>query len=129
HHGPARGLSQAEREGMAITAMQLEGLLAMATGDEKRGVERLRAAVAAEDVMPYEYGPPFPIVLSRELLGQALLAMGQPKEAQAAFALALERAPRRKRALEGLASAAAAAGDAATAAAARAELTAMLGAG
>jgi tetratricopeptide (TPR) repeat protein len=106
HHGPAQGtLSPAEREGIAVTRIQLEGVVALGKGDRDRGLKLLQEAATAEDVMPYEYGPPFPVKPSRELLGEALLQAGRPAEAAEQFKLALKRNPGRALALRGLTSA------------------------
>jgi predicted Zn-dependent protease len=74
--------------------------------------------------MPYEFGPPVPVKPSRELLGEMLLTLDRPAEAQKAFAAALRRAPGRALSLDGLARAAEKNGDAAAAADARATLKA-----
>ena len=65
----------------------------------------LQQAANAEDVMPYEFGPPFPVKPARELLGEALLAAGRHAEAAEAFRAALKRAPGRRLSLRGLADA------------------------
>jgi hypothetical protein len=52
--------------------------------------------------MPYEYGPPFPVKPSRELLGEALLEAGRSAEAAEQFRLALKRNPGRALAVRGL---------------------------
>jgi tetratricopeptide (TPR) repeat protein len=101
HHGPAT-VSPAEREGIAVTATQLRGLIALARGDRDAGLALLHDAAKAEDVMPYEYGPPFPVKPARELLGEALLEAGRTAEAAAQFTLALKRNPGRAAALRGL---------------------------
>lgn len=105
HHGAARALSPAEREGIAVTTTQLRGLVALARGDRDAGIALLREAAKAEDVMPYEYGPPFPVKPARELLGEALLEAGRTAEAATQFTLALKRNPGRAAALRGLAAA------------------------
>lgn len=105
HHGAARALSPAEREGIAVTTTQLRGLVALARGDRDAGVALLQEAAKAEDVMPYEYGPPFPVKPARELLGEALLEAGRTAEAATQFTLALKRNPGRAAALRGLAAA------------------------
>jgi tetratricopeptide (TPR) repeat protein len=102
HHGPARTVSSAEREGIAVTTIQLRGLVALARGDRGAGIALLHDAARAEDVMPYEYGPPFPVKPARELLGEALLEAGRTAEAAAQFTLALKRNPARAAALRGL---------------------------
>ena len=105
HHGPSRTLTSAEREGIAVTATQLRGLVALARGAREDGLALLRKAATAEDVMPYEYGPPFPVKPARELLAETLLEAGRPAEAAAEFKLALKRNPGRAAALRGLAAA------------------------
>lgn len=105
HHGPARTLSPAEREGIAVTITQLHGLIALARGNRDAGIALLHDAAKAEDVMPYEYGPPFPVKPARELLGEALLEAGRTAEAAAQFTLALKRNPGRAAARRGLAAA------------------------
>jgi len=57
------------------------------------------------------FGPPLTVKPPHELLGDMLLAAGQPADAVSAFQKALERAPNRAMALVGLARAARAAGD------------------
>jgi len=104
HHGPAQ-LSAADRDGVAITTTQLSGIIALAKGDAERGMRLLQQAANAEDVMPYEFGPPFPVKPARELLGEALLAAGRHAEAAEAFRAALKRAPGRRLSLRGLADA------------------------
>jgi tetratricopeptide (TPR) repeat protein len=101
HHGAQSTLSPADREGIAITATQLRGVVAIAKGDVEGGLGLLRQAAKAEDVMPYEYGPPFPVKPSRELLGEALLDAGRRSEAAAEFAAALRRFPGRALARRG----------------------------
>ena len=102
HHGGATTLSPAEREGIAVTRQQLRAVVALAKGDRDGGLDLLRQAADAEDVMPYDYGPPFPVKPSRELLGEALLAAGRPAEAAEAFRAALKRTPGRRLSLRGL---------------------------
>ena len=64
-----------------------------------------------EDTLPFEFGPPFIDKPAYELLGELLLASGQPKEARTAFEKALGRTPERTAALVGLMKAAAQMGD------------------
>src|SRR5690606_27087197 len=88
------------------------------------GVALLREAAAAEEAMPFEFGPPAVVKPAPELLGEVLLELGRPAEARDAFARSLARAPGRALSLLGLARAAAAAGDHDTAARAYAQLRA-----
>jgi len=55
--------------------------------------------------MEFEYGPPWSAKPFDELLGELLLADGQPAEAALAFERALVTYPNRRRCVEGLAAA------------------------
>jgi tetratricopeptide (TPR) repeat protein len=123
---PASGMpmSAADRAAIDIMTQQLTALVRCLRGDETEALALMTKAAEAEDVMPYEFGPPVPIKPSRELLGEMLLSMDKPAEAQKAFAAALRRAPGRALSLDGLAIAAEKNGDAAAAADARAALKA-----
>ena len=98
-----------------ILERELRSALRLADGAGEEAVALLREATALEDGMPFEFGPPVVVKPSHELLGETLLALDRPAEAQRAFSRALELAPRRALALRGLARAAAAAGDTAAA--------------
>jgi tetratricopeptide (TPR) repeat protein len=123
---PASGMpmSAADRAAIDIMTQQLTALVRCLRGDETEALAILTKAAEAEDVMPYEFGPPVPVKPSRELLGEMLLTMDKPAEAQKAFAAALRRAPGRALSLDGLARAAEKNGDAAAAADAKATLKA-----
>lgn len=105
-----------------ILERELRSALRLADGAGEEAVALLREATALEDGMPFEFGPPVVVKPSHELLGETLLALGRPAEAQRAFGRALELAPNRALALRGLALAAAAAGDTAAAERARGQL-------
>ena len=66
------------------------------------GVSLLEKAVAAEDALPLEFGPPEIVEPTYETLGKALLELGRRDEAKAAFQRATERTPLRKPATDGL---------------------------
>jgi tetratricopeptide (TPR) repeat protein len=134
----AEGETGRSAGGAAISADQLEAL-ALLAGDDGGGgsgdgggagaaaeeaLSILRAAAAAEDALSLDIGPPHPVKPSYELLGETLIRLGRPAEAQAAFERALDLAPGRRLSLQGLAEAAAAAGDAETAAEAQGRLNA-----
>jgi tetratricopeptide (TPR) repeat protein len=104
HHGIS-AVSEADRQGVAVTARQLAGVVALTRGDQDRGLGLLQQAVEAEGKMPYDYGPPFPAKPANELLGEALLAAGRHAEAAEAFRAALKRAPGRRLSVRGLAEA------------------------
>ena len=79
-----------------VLRLELVGLIGEA-------VDTLRRAAALEDSMPYTFGPPFVNAPAHELLARALVAAGQPAEAQREYGRALARAPGRAPALRGLA--------------------------
>jgi len=95
----------------AILATQLRARLLWAQGGRDSALVLLRQTGGREDTLPAEFGPPDIVKPTHELIGELLLALDQPKEAQREFARALELAPGRSLALLGLARAAQAAGD------------------
>jgi tetratricopeptide (TPR) repeat protein len=105
-----------------ILGDELRGVLQQSNGDTPGAVASLRRAGALEDAMPFEFGPPVTVKPSHELLGELLLQLGRPREAEVEFTRALGLAPKRARSLIGLARAATAAGDSSTAARATADL-------
>ena len=78
-----------------LHAEELRGLVAMAAGKTDEGLGLLRAAAAAEDGSPFEYGPPAVVKPTFELLGEELKKLGRADEARAAFTRAAERTPGR----------------------------------
>jgi tetratricopeptide (TPR) repeat protein len=105
-----------------ILGDELRGALQQSSGDTTGAVTSLRRAAALEDAMPFEFGPPVTVKPSHELLGEVLLQVGRPREAQVEFTRALRLAPKRARSLIGLARAATAAADPSAAARASADL-------
>lgn len=97
---------------IAILLKELSGLLMLEDrADSAEVLRSLREAVALEDALRYEFGPPGVVKPAHELMGEVLLELGRPREAVAAFERALERTPKRARSLMGLARAAETAGD------------------
>ena len=88
-----------------LEAMQqmLEGAIGHAGGDIEGGLAKIRAAAAALDAMPFDFGPPATIKPVHELAGDLLLASGRAEEAAREYALALKWAPRRALSETGLA--------------------------
>ena len=113
-------LSRAE-----VLRLELVGLIAAGRGDRAAALDTLRRATAVEDGMAYAFGPPYVNEPAHELLGEELLAAGQPARAQHEFELALTRTPGRTSVLLGLARAARATGDSAAATGALAKLAAI----
>jgi len=79
----------------------LAARLATARGDRKAAITSWRKAVAIQDILSYGE-PPDWYYPTRESLGAALLAEGQPAEAEAVFRVDLEKNPRNGRSLFGL---------------------------
>jgi len=84
-----------------LAAETLAARIAAAHGDRKGAIENWRAAVAAQENMHYDEPPDwyYPV---RESLGAALLADGQPAEAEQVFREDLQKNPRNPRSLYGL---------------------------
>jgi hypothetical protein len=85
-----------------LAVAQGEADVALARGDNNRGLELLRAAAKAEAALPVPFGPPVLAYPSSELLGDELLKAGRKVEAAAAYRAALAAAPNRRRSVEGL---------------------------
>ena len=102
HHGMS-AVSATEREGVAVTALQLSGVIALARGETEGGLALLRQAADNESRMQFDSGPPLPAKPAYQLLGEALAAAGHPVEAADAFRAALKRTPGRRLSLRGLA--------------------------
>jgi tetratricopeptide (TPR) repeat protein len=100
HHGH---IYAGDVQAAAIMENQLVALVLMADGKSKEAIELMKQAVAAEDKMPYEFGPPMPPKPAHEQLGEILLSLGRPDLARVQFELALLRAPKRALSLLGLA--------------------------
>jgi pentatricopeptide repeat protein len=96
---------------MEIMQRELKGMMLVKAGRNEEGVALLRQAAAQEDTVPYDFGPPETIKPPKELLGEILLAVGNPAEAKVAFEQSLARTPRRPASLIGLATAATKTGD------------------
>ena len=103
-----------------IGSRVLSARIALAAGDSTSAIAALREAVELQDALPYTEPPPwyFP---TREALGRALLAAGEPAQAEAVFREQLEHTPRNGWSLHGLAESLRAQGRDRDAAAAQAE--------
>lgn len=100
---------------LAILEDNLGGLLAIEQGKLDSGAETIRRASRRYEKLPFDFGPPVPIKLPHELLGEQLLKQGQAANARVAFETALKSAPRRTQSLLGRARAESASGDTAAA--------------
>jgi tetratricopeptide (TPR) repeat protein len=107
---------------LPILEKELRALLRLTDSAPDDALALLREAAALEDALPVDFGPPEVVKPSHELLGEVLLGLRRPADAQAEFLRALALAPRRSLSLLGLARSARAAGDQETAAQASADL-------
>jgi hypothetical protein len=98
-----------------ILAKQLAARIEWAAGRREAAVALVRTAIGIGDTLAVEFGPPDVVKPSHELLGEMLLELKRPAEAQVAFQRSLELAPGRSLSLLGLSRAARAAGDLAVA--------------
>jgi tetratricopeptide (TPR) repeat protein len=105
-----------------ILEKELRAVLRLADSAPDEALALLRKATELEDALPVDFGPPEVVKPSHELLGEVLLGLRRPADAQAEFVRALALAPRRSLSLLGLVRSARAAGDQETAAQASSEL-------
>jgi tetratricopeptide (TPR) repeat protein len=99
------GLGNSSAHGVLKIADELlTGEIAMARGDKKTGIEALRRAAAAEDIVNYNEPPDWHLPV-REWLGRALLRTADYAGAEAAYREEIAKNPRNGRALFGLAEA------------------------
>ncbi|MDI1242711.1 MAG: hypothetical protein PSX80_12415 [bacterium] len=89
---------------LKVATELLAGEIAMAKGDNKAGLDALRRAVAAEDLVNYNEPPDWHLP-TREWLGRALMRAGEYAEAEAVFRKEIEKNSKNGRALFGLAAA------------------------
>jgi tetratricopeptide (TPR) repeat protein len=101
--GMPMAASPNDHKSAEIMVHELGALLLRADGKKDAALKMLADAAAAEDAMTFEYGPPVPVKPVHELYGEVLLADGNFKDAQKQFQKALERCPKRRLALQGLA--------------------------
>ena len=94
-----------------ILLLELDGLIARASGDPDMGISMLEEAARQEEALPYEFGPPATLMPPHELLATELAKLGRHDEARLAWEGQLARTPKRTQALLGLARSAIALGD------------------
>jgi tetratricopeptide (TPR) repeat protein len=107
---------------LRIMQLEIDALLALNADDGPRAIGLLQEAVAIEEGLPFEFGPPASLKPPHELLGETALALGDHQTALAAFREALDYTPERTSSLEGLILSARALDQLATAADAQARL-------
>jgi tetratricopeptide (TPR) repeat protein len=94
-----------------ILRLAAEGWVAFARGQRDQGVALLREAAEREGRTDKHPVTPGPLAPAREQLGEMLLLMDRPAEAQREFEAVEQTEPRRFRAVDGAARSAAKAGD------------------
>jgi len=87
---------------IAIVIQEVDAMQMATAGRREDAVAALRKAVAAEQAMPFDFGPPFIEKPTLELLGEQLLAMKRNDDAAVAYRAALARTPGRAAASDGL---------------------------
>jgi uncharacterized protein HemY len=85
-----------------VLALELEALIRALEGNMSQAISLVRQAAAAEEAMPFEFGPPFVDKPTFELLGEILLKAGRFQDAEKAFRIALSRNPERAASIHGL---------------------------
>jgi len=99
------GIGNSTAHGVLTVAIELlSGEIAFTKGDSKAGLDALRRAVAAEDLVNYNEPPDWHLP-NREWLGRALMRSGEYAEAEAVFRKEIEKNPKNGRGLFGLAAA------------------------
>ncbi|HKB68529.1 MAG TPA: hypothetical protein VKC61_21895 [Pyrinomonadaceae bacterium] len=88
-----------------VLLLEARALLAEHEGDLPGAEKLLRQAVAVEETLPVDFGPPTIDKPTHELLGEYLLRRDRKDEARAEFAEALARTPGRRLAQQGSAAA------------------------
>lgn len=99
------GIGNSSAHGVLKVATELiSGEIALAKGDAKGGLDALRRAVAAEDLVNYNEPPDWHLP-TREWLGRALMRTGNFAEAETVFRKEIDKNPKNGRALFGLSAA------------------------
>jgi tetratricopeptide (TPR) repeat protein len=89
----------------SVFLLEARALFAEREGDLAGSEKLLRQAVALEETLPIDFGPPTIEKPTHELLGEFLLRRGRKDEARGEFEKALARTPGRRSAEQGLAAA------------------------
>ncbi len=94
-----------------IMARQLEAFLLLRLDQKSQALKMANEAIRLQTQSAAEFGPPIPVKPAFEMLGDILFALGQPAEAQQAYAESLRMNTGRSLSLMGMARASEAAGD------------------
>ena len=87
---------------LKVLKYELEALSSLLNEDIASTENWLKMAIETEEETKYIFGPPRIVKPSFEMYGEWLLTQGRNQEAQVQFEKVLERAPKRRIALEGL---------------------------
>ena len=100
-----------DEQAVRIMAHQLEAFLLLRLDQKRQALHLANEAIRLQAQRVAEFGPPIPVKPAFEMLGDILFALGQPAEAQQAYAESLRMNTGRSLSLMGMASASEAAGD------------------
>ena len=104
-HATMMGMAMNNPQGpqrKALVAQQVAAMELAVAGKHDDAIAALRKAAAAEQAMPFDFGPPFIEKPTLELLGDELIAVKRSGDAVVAYRAALTRTPGRAVAVEGL---------------------------
>ena len=93
-----------EVNSVKVLECELQAMLALHNKDEKTAEKWLLEATLMEETTAFTYGPPNIVKPSFELYGEWLLGQDRKDEAKGQFEKVLERAPKRRLAMKGMAS-------------------------
>lgn len=88
-------------EQATVMELELKALHTSLSGADKQAEKWFRQATDLESSTSYSYGPPDIVKPSYELYGEWLMTYGRASQAAEQFDKALQKGPKRKRALEG----------------------------
>jgi tetratricopeptide (TPR) repeat protein len=95
----------AEKMRAGVIVDQADAMELIAEGKKTEGIALLRTTAESETGKPLEFGPPLVEKPTFELLGDSLISIGKPAEAESVYRSALSRTPGRRLSLLGLLSA------------------------
>ena len=93
-----------EVNSIKVLECELQAVLALHNKDKKTAEKWLLEATLLEETTTFSYGPPNIVKPSFELYGEWLLSQDRKDEAKGQFEKVLERAPKRRLAMKGIAS-------------------------
>jgi tetratricopeptide (TPR) repeat protein len=97
------GISQSMLVETEIMIYQLKALRSWLDTDREQTEDHLKKTITLEEGLSYSYGPPVIQKPTHELYAEWLLQQNRKEEALEQYKMTLEKAPKRKKAMEGLA--------------------------